>query len=480
MVSIRFGMCQVVTAGSRPIGLVFTIMSEPNPAIPGTPGQSDTSITLAPAREMAAPTRQAPVGPLEPPSSTRSIALATRDAAVRLVADGTGIYPVETCEETYRFVVSRNVRCVSFESRWILQGDDTGCRGISVAEIKICSKAGEVIIAADDPRLTSGWFDAERDGISVWRRAQGTAQLPWTNGPEPAVVTIRCKNLARHDASDIMSCTERIVPGGVAPPRDCDSDDKPGEIPAGVIQIQVSPTQSDAIGMQWCLGMYSSGSTWVFNALLSVADAVFPGESHVGIYAESLDHLPFGWEETDRLIVKSHHPDETAIARLAQRADRLWISIRDPRDCVASAMTYMFPDFHSALDAVTRSAEHCARYILDSRCMLMKYEDGFIDNPTTLNRFAAGCSRSLLPEDRDRLFQQMRRTAIESMIQKFEQNETVDDGFAGHRVHLKTQWHTHHLNRTGEVGRWRHTLSAVEIVEVHRRLGPWMERFGYC
>jgi hypothetical protein len=65
------------------------------------------------------------------------------------------------------------------------------------------------------------------------------------------------------------------------------------------------------------------------------------------------------------------------------------------------------------------------------------------------------------------------------MIQEFDPGETVDDGFVGHRVHMKTQWHTHHVNRTGAVGRWRHTLDAEQAMEIQQRLGPWMERFGY-
>jgi hypothetical protein len=225
--------------------------------------------------------------------------------------------------------------------------------------------------------------------------------------------------------------------------------------------------------------MYSSGSTWVFNGIRSVGNTLFPGEPHIGLYAEAMDQLPPRWLEADRLIIKSHHSDEAATALLLRHADRIWISIRDPRDCVASASTYMFPNFDSALDAVTRSALHCQRFILDPRSVVLRYEDGFIDDAVTLDRFAAARSRTLLPQDRDRLFQQTRRAAIESMIQEFDPSETVDDGFVGHRVHMETQWHTHHLNRTGQVGRWRHTLTAAQAVEIHRRLGLWMEQFGY-
>jgi hypothetical protein len=222
--------------------------------------------------------------------------------------------------------------------------------------------------------------------------------------------------------------------------------------------------------------MYSSGSTWVFNAVASVGNVLFPGEPQAGVYAESLEELPDGWSGMDRLIVKSHHTDEAATAHLLQQADRIWVSVRDPRDCVASASTYMFADFEVALDAVTRSALHCERLISDPRCIFLRYEDGFIDDPATFDRLATAMSGNLLPHDRDRLFQQTRRKAIEAMIQELPPTETVADGFAAHRVHLPTQWHTHHVNRTGEVGRWRHTLDSVQEAAVRRRLGPWMKR----
>jgi hypothetical protein len=259
-----------------------------------------------------------------------------------------------------------------------------------------------------------------------------------------------------------------------------------GDGPVGpqrfVSQTQSGPAPSGpgkTARIQWCLGMYSSGSTWAFNALRSVGNVLLRSEQHIGVYAESIDQLPPRWAESDQLIVKSHHTDEAATALLLRHVDRIWISVRDPLDSVASAMTYMFPDFNSALVAVTLSAMHCERFIRDPRCVLLRYEDGFIDDPATLDRFATAFSRELSPQERDRLFAQTRRTAIEAMIRDFDPIETVDDGFPGHRVHMETQWHSHHVHRTGEVGRWRHTLSEAQAAEVDHHLGPWRERFGY-
>jgi len=129
--------------------------------------------------------------------------------------------------------------------------------------------------------------------------------------------------------------------------------------------------------------------------------------------------------------------------------------------------------------AVANSARQCNSFAEESKTVFLRYEDAFIDDPATLDRIAAGFSRTLSSQQRDLLFQQTRRSSIERMILALDPSETVEDGVPGHRVHTETQWHTHHVNRTGEIGRWRHTLDKAQTIEVEQRLRSWMERFGY-
>jgi hypothetical protein len=375
------------------------------------------------------------------PNGQRNIAITpvdgpiSRGDRIRLVADGVTIRPVEIRGAIYRFVVPRNVRSILLDAPSFIQANvfplrmsETRSLGVSVAEITIRSKTGEVVIPADDPRLTQGWYDAERQGTEIWRWTGGAAQIPWTNISGPALLTIRCSIAAKCLVCDELAWADL----GTFHADGLHWDGPMGPQIFSWIATKLEPTVlNDAARMQWCLGLYSSGSTWAFNAIRSVGNILFPGEPHAGVYAESVDQLPAGWMESDRLIIKSHHPDEAATAGFLKRADRIWITIRDPRDSVASASTYIFPDFDTALAAVTRSALHCERFILDPRSVLLRYEDGFIDDPATLDRFAAARSRTLLPRDRDSLFQQTRRTAIESMIQNFDRNATVEDGFPG-------------------------------------------------
>ena len=50
---------------------------------------------------------------------------------------------------------------------------------------------------------------------------------------------------------------------------------------------------------------------------------------------------------------------------------------------------------------------------------------------------------------------------------------------SGDVLDLTTQWHRHHANRTGEIGRWRHELTLPQVAGVEQRLQDWMAACGY-
>lgn len=231
--------------------------------------------------------------------------------------------------------------------------------------------------------------------------------------------------------------------------------------------------------MHWCVGMYASGSTWLVHALRSTGTQLVAGPPHISQFVETAKELPLGWSTARTLIVKTHQIDETATILLLRAADNIWISVRDPRDCVTSLMLYMGQDFDTALSSVARSAWQCARVVDSGKGVLLRYEDRFFDDIATFDRLAAAFARPLPAATRDALFRETRREAIENTIRSVDPSETVDDGFPGHGVHIPTQWHNHHMNRTGEIGRWRRDLQPCQIVEVEQCLGAWMKRFDY-
>ena len=103
--------------------------------------------------------------------------------------------------------------------------------------------------------------------------------------------------------------------------------------------------------MIWCLGMYASGSTWVFNAAMKVAARVVPAKPVVGHYVAARDQqLDFLDDPAPPPVVKSHDTDEAAAIKLAQ-ARRRRVAI-DPRsaDRITSLMLHQRASFPAALD----------------------------------------------------------------------------------------------------------------------------------
>ncbi len=230
--------------------------------------------------------------------------------------------------------------------------------------------------------------------------------------------------------------------------------------------------------MIWCCGMYASASTWAFNAVRATAAVAAPETKYAGAYADhykQLAALPAGHQ-----IVKTHELDEKATAFIHARADNIVLSIRDPRDAVVSLMQHMRFPFANALDWIARSAVYAETLAADERTLLLKYEDGFVDDPATFDRFAALFGATLTPAQRAALFEGSRRAVIEAKIARLEELPTSHkDARSGDVVDTDTQWHRHHANRTGEVGRWRRMLPADAIRVIEARLAAWMARFGY-
>jgi hypothetical protein len=132
---------------------------------------------------------------------TPTVCSTTRDAAIRLSADGVIICPTASSHRAHSFVVPLGKRRVRLDSRVGALSPalgDTRRLGVRVSEIAIRSGAGEVVIPADDPSLNTGWHDAEHEGGIPWRWTDGAAELPWAGVRGPAIVTVRCVTLAEY------------------------------------------------------------------------------------------------------------------------------------------------------------------------------------------------------------------------------------------------------------------------------------------
>jgi hypothetical protein len=145
----------------------------------------------------------------------------TTDAGIRLSADGLCIRPTTVGEGIYVFVVPSGKRRVLLESRVGMPAEVCELRpgdrrlGVRLYRIGIRSDAGDVVIAADDPRLIAGWHDAEQRGPELCRWTDGSAEVPWHGVSGPAVMTVRCGTLAQYVLDDAnVSKTPAVQDGG--------------------------------------------------------------------------------------------------------------------------------------------------------------------------------------------------------------------------------------------------------------------------
>jgi hypothetical protein len=216
----------------------------------------------------------------------------------------------------------------------------------------------------------------------------------------------------------------------------------------------------------WCLGLYASASTWVFNAVRDMAGPsakthFSSGALNVAAFTPNLTH-----------IVKTHEVDDPATAQaLANRADKIIVTIRDPRDAVASLMQYHGHDFDRALKHVNNAFRLCGSMAADKRSLFLAYENKFFENPATIPALAAHCGFSLPPGQATKTFNALRREEVEKHITTMPQLPGIlMDRKSGDMLDPKTHWHTHHKGRTGEIGRWKHFLSPEQAQACQSKL----------
>jgi hypothetical protein len=228
----------------------------------------------------------------------------------------------------------------------------------------------------------------------------------------------------------------------------------------------------------WCAGMYASGSTWAYNVVCALADAT--GRGVEVRFANGAAELP-GLEAADHdHVVKTHDLPEDAAAALLALGPRVLATIRDPRDAVASLMTYQRYRFDMALGAVNASARFATAIAERTGGLLLRYESGFTENPATVGRIAEALGLPCDAATAERIFAAHRREAVERYIGGLDTVPGVHkDPRSGDVMDHLTQWHKHHAGRSGEIGRWRRTLLPGQPQAVDAMLGDWMARNGY-
>jgi len=222
----------------------------------------------------------------------------------------------------------------------------------------------------------------------------------------------------------------------------------------------------------WCVGVYASASTWAFNLVREMALAARPPGGVTPHFCASA-------YDTHRLeapglhIVKTHEVSDPATeAALARRAERLLLTVRDPRDAVASMMDYQNHSFEAALAHVEAALRLCVRLAGDARALIYYYESGFHADPATVTQIAEHLGLDVPAAERERIFDRLRRAAVEAYIATLPHKPGVmQERNSGDLLDPETHWHSHHSGRSGEPGRWRRALTAAQAAHIEHQTG---------
>ena len=224
------------------------------------------------------------------------------------------------------------------------------------------------------------------------------------------------------------------------------------------------------IGPVWCLGMYGSASTWLFNVVRMLVEAETSRPARVQFVSSPNEFQGFSAGEVD--LIKTHEIEgDATILALAKGAARLFITVRDPRDAVTSLIQARSHSFERALHFVEQSARLCRSMAGDKRVRLFRYESGFFDDPATVGQIAAHLGLAVSAELAQAIFAANSRAEVEKHIAQMPQRQGVlRDAVSGDLLDPYTQWHTHHAGRKGGIKRWPGALTRAQIAEIEARV----------
>lgn len=235
--------------------------------------------------------------------------------------------------------------------------------------------------------------------------------------------------------------------------------------------------------IHWCVGMYASASTWLFNVARAIAETSVGSDAYRSCFVQRMSDIQARLPPDVRpvTVVKSHETYEGADSWLAARARSILVTIRDPRDAVLSMMRHQQYDFETSVEYAIRSAIACAQHVNDPRALVLRFEDGFTTDSKTVGRVAAAMGCDITADDVDRIHQAHTRAAVEAKIAELGRSNRILRQVDGpDYMDLETQWHLHHANREGRVGIWRSELGGARLNEVQFRMGALMELLNYA
>jgi hypothetical protein len=222
-----------------------------------------------------------------------------------------------------------------------------------------------------------------------------------------------------------------------------------------------------------CFGLHSSGSTWMFNLAREICRR--RAVDFESCHQESDANLPWHALGSRLIVVKSHAPELNFRSLIAGSGEPAVITVREPRDAVASLMQRFVMSFAEAIDTVTKSAENLVALSQLRNLPIFRYEAGFIGSAETFDHIATLLRTSPSADDREAILAILTPESVKRTINGLVAAGSIQGGKIWDAT---THWHANHIG-DGKVGKFASVLSPEQQYEILKQTREFCECFEY-
>jgi hypothetical protein len=225
-------------------------------------------------------------------------------------------------------------------------------------------------------------------------------------------------------------------------------------------------------------GLFGSGSTWMFNVISMIMSLGHPQWRLFKTYTDHFLDEDVPQHDMDGVLAKTHRLP-SAVRLLARLSDTpIILTVRDPRDAVASVMSRFRLDFDCALEDIRQSGEALAPLAFSPNVLTFRYEGRFTARRETVDIVAARLGLSLASTTRDAIWAALTPEAVMASIDALAARGAFTDAPPNETFDHETHWHPNHVG-DGRVGKWRTTLSPEQATEVEQATREFRVAFDY-
>ena len=226
-----------------------------------------------------------------------------------------------------------------------------------------------------------------------------------------------------------------------------------------------------------CVGLKSSGSTWLYNVVIQLLRAKMRGGTKA-FYADNLAMFPPDTERARILVIKAHEPSKAIVYLMRLTRGCIFLSVREPRDAIASLIQRFGHAFEGALRETARQSVRIAELAHQEDPITYRYENGFYDRSETIGEVAAALGIRTNKAVRERIFRSLTRSAVKKKIDELRKNGKFGVKPNADSFDPATHWHPGHVG-DGRVGKHTSVLSKKQQAQVLARTREYCSRFGY-